>query len=177
MVVEGSRPFRAGQRLRELVERRRFEVAGRTGCDCGMIAAQTAAPLVHVSDLGTVVGRTIERALLAQLLPESESRSASGNTSIAFSFSFFLLVRGVARLRQIAQPVALDRLAPGSPWAGPCAPPRACRRCKPSADRARRDCRCADLLVGHVLHQLGSLRILAEKFLADVSAASRLVAW
>ncbi len=134
------------------------------------IAAQHAAPFVHVSDLRTGIRRTIETRRRAPRSSGSGISKRERKYAICFSFSFLLLVRGIARLAGFAHAVAFDGL--GQHHGGTALVLDGgfigvinLVGIVPAAMQV------ADLLVGQVGYERRGFRIPAEELLAHIGAA------
>src|SRR6185503_6089068 len=70
-------------------------------------ATELLAPLEHVADFGTVVGRPVERRLGHVLVANRDAESGAERLQLVF-VQFLLLVSDVLALTRLADPVTLD---------------------------------------------------------------------
>ena len=166
----GARHFTAGrpfQRFFEILEGRRLNRAGRNRA-AGHIAAQLAAPLVEVRNLGTVGRRPVERGVARGLVRDGDFEARTEVRDLLL-VELLLLVGDVAAFARLAQAVALDgvgqderRLSLG--FDGGFVGVIDLARIVAAAAEAQQ------VVVAQVGDEIEQLRVLAEEVLADVSA-------
>ena len=143
IVVEGCGAFGAVQQLGKGIERRRLNLARRNYA-LRHVTAELPATLVQVRHLRAALGRPVERNILRDIFgklnvePLPEQAAPRGRSALSVD-AWGCALRSPPRRNPSPS-------SPGSPSAARCAPPRLCKRCRLSADRARRG---ADGTSGH----------------------------
>ena len=108
----GGRHFaalRTGQRLGQILQRRRFHLAGGSAAS-GHVAAHDAAALMQIRHLGTIVRRTVERRVARRFIRDGDLEARAEMRDLRL-VQFFLLMGDIAALARFAQAVALDGMS------------------------------------------------------------------
>jgi hypothetical protein len=152
----------------ELVKQRRIGLRERLGATAALrqIAAQQPASLVHVGQLGTVLGGPVERRFPHFRVAQRNAEPIAEVQHLVF-IQLLLLMRDVLPLARLAQPVALDGAGQNDRRTPAVLGRRLVRRI--DLDRVvPPQVHPPQLVVRQVADHVGQLRIRAPEMLANV---------